>query len=161
SNASAQCVNLTSGSGSVYTQDFNTLSNTAGSTTNNLTLPGWFIAESGTSARVNNQYAVDTGSSNTGDIYSYGAAGSSDRALGTLLSGTITPVIGACFTNNTGSNITALTIQYTGKQFRVGAANRTDRIDFQYSLAATALNTPSVWTDVNELDYSGPQAAAA
>ena len=36
----AQCVNLTT-LGSAYTQNFDTLSNTAGSTTNNLTITGW------------------------------------------------------------------------------------------------------------------------
>jgi hypothetical protein len=71
--AFAQCVSLTT-LGSPYTQNFDTLSNTAGSTTNNLTIPGWFLTESGGGARDNEQYAVDTGGSTTGDMYSYGAA---------------------------------------------------------------------------------------
>lgn len=79
--ASAQCVSLTT-LGSAYTQNFDTLSNTAGSTTNNLTIPGWFLTESGGGARDNEQYAVDTGASTTGDMYSYGSAGSTERALG-------------------------------------------------------------------------------
>jgi uncharacterized protein len=150
--ANAQCVSLTS-PGSVYIQDFNTLA-TSG-TTNSLLPAGWFIFESGTSARVNQQYAADNGSSNTGDTYSYGASGSTDRALGTLLSGTIAPTIGACFTNNTGAPITAFTIQYTGKQFRVGTINRTDELDFQYSTTATALNSPAnTWTDFSALTYT-------
>ena len=62
--------------GSAYTQNFDTLSNTAGSTTNNLTITGWFMTEGGGGARDNEQYAVDTGASTTGDTYSYGAAGS-------------------------------------------------------------------------------------
>ena len=44
--ASAQCVSLTT-LGSAYTQNFDTLSNVAGSTTNNLTIPGWFMTEGG------------------------------------------------------------------------------------------------------------------
>src|SRR4051812_1036024 len=56
SSAQAQCVSLTT-PGSAYKQDFNALSNTAGSTTNNLTIPGWFLTESGSSVtRVNQQY---------------------------------------------------------------------------------------------------------
>ena len=39
-------------------------------------------------ARDNGQYGVDTGGSTTADTYSYGAAGSTDRALGQLRSGT-------------------------------------------------------------------------
>ena len=78
SSAGAQCVSLTT-LGSPYTQNFDTLSNVAGSTTNNLTIPGWFLTESGGGARDNEQYAVDTGGSTTGDMYSYGAAASTER----------------------------------------------------------------------------------
>ncbi len=57
--AAAQCVSLTT-AGSAYTQNFDTLSNVAGSTTNSLTLTGWFHTESGGGVRDNEQYAVDT-----------------------------------------------------------------------------------------------------
>src|SRR5512140_2368211 len=77
----AQCISLTT-SGASYAQNFDTLSNTAGSTTNSLTIAGWFLTESGGGARDNEQFAVDTGGSTTGDTYSYGAAGATDRALG-------------------------------------------------------------------------------
>lgn len=156
-----QAVSLTT-SGSAYTQNFSTLSNTAGSTTNNLTITGWFQTETGGGARDNEQYAVDTGGSNTGDTYSYGAAGNTDRALGGLQSGTLIPVIGASFTNNTGATITSLTIAYTGEQWRIGnaAAARDDRMDFQYSTNATSL-TAGTWTDVNELDFTNPVKTAA
>jgi uncharacterized repeat protein (TIGR01451 family) len=154
--AFTQCVSLTT-LGSAATQSFNTLSNTAGSTTNNLTITGWFLTESGGGTRDNEQYAVDTGGSNTGDTYSYGAAGNTDRALGGLQSGTLIPTFGACFTNNTGGTITSLDLAYTGEQWRIGntAAARDDRIDFQYSTNATSLTT-GTWTDVNALDFTNP-----
>lgn len=114
-----QCVSLTT-FGSAYTQNFNTLSNTAGSTTNNLTITGWFLTESGGSSNVNQQYAVSTGSSTAGDTYSFGSVGASDRALGGLITTTppndLVPIYGACFTNNTGSTITSLDVAYTGEQ---------------------------------------------
>jgi uncharacterized repeat protein (TIGR01451 family) len=154
--ALSQCVSLTT-PGSAVTQSFNTLSSTAGSTTNNLTLTGWFMTETGGGARDNDQYAVDTGGSNTGDTYSYGAAGNSERALGGLQSGTLVPVIGACFTNNTGGALSSLDVAYTGEQWRISntAAARDDRMDFQYSLNATDLTT-GTWTDVNALDFTNP-----
>jgi uncharacterized repeat protein (TIGR01451 family) len=154
--ALAQCVSLTT-MGSASTQSFDTLSNTAGSTTNNLTIPGWFLTESGGGARDNEQYAVDTGGSTTGDMYSYGAAGNTERALGQLRSGTLIPLFGACFTNNTGATIQSLDIAYIGEQWRIGntAAARDDRMDFQYSLNATDLTT-GAWTDVNALDFTNP-----
>src|SRR5687767_12747594 len=104
--------------GDPYTQDFDTLSNTAGSTTNTLVIPGWFLTETGGGARDNEQYAVDTGGSTTGDMYSYGATGATDRALGALRSGTLLPVFGANFSNDTGATITSLLISYTGEQWR-------------------------------------------
>jgi hypothetical protein len=150
----AQCVSLTT-LGAASTQNFNTLSNTAGSTTNNLTITGWFMTESGLGARDNDQYAVDNGGSNTGDTYSYGAAGNTDRALGGLQSGTLIPVIGACFTNNTGATISSLDIAYTGEEWRLGTTARTDQIDFEYSTNATSLTT-GAWTAVNALDFVTP-----
>lgn len=152
--AAAQCVSLTA-AGAAYSQDFDALSNTAASTTNNLTIPGWFLTESGGGARDNEQYAVDNGGSNTGDTFSYGAAGATDRALGGLQSGTLIPLFGACFTNNTGATITSLDIGYVGEEWRLGTAARTDQLDFQYSLDATSLTT-GTWTDVNPLDFLTP-----
>lgn len=155
--AAAQCVSLTT-LGSAYTQDFDTLSNTAGSTTNTLTIPGWFLTESGGGARDNEQYAVDTGASNTGDTYSYGAAGSTERALGQLRSGTLLPLFGACFTNNTGSPIGSLSIVYTGEEWRLGTAARTDQMNFEYSLDATDLAT-GAWSNVAALNFVTPDTA--
>jgi predicted extracellular nuclease len=142
-------------SGSAYTQNFDTLSNVAGSTTNNLTLPGWAMDETGGGARDNEQYAVDTGGSTTGDTYSYGAAGGTDRAFGALRSGTLIPVFGASFSNDTGATITSLLISYFGEEWRLGTAARTDRLDFQISFNATSVTT-GTWTDVNQLDFTTP-----
>jgi hypothetical protein len=143
--------------GSPVTEDFNTL---ATSGINNTALPtGWALTETGGGARDNEQYAADNGGSNTGDTYSYGATGNTERAFGGLQSGTLIPVIGAVFQNNTGSTITSLDIAYTGEEWRLGTSGRTDRIDFQYSLDATSLST-GTWTDVDLLDFTTPDANA-
>jgi hypothetical protein len=143
-----------------YSQDFNTLSNTAGSTTNVLAITGWLMTETGGGARDNEQYAVDNGGSNTGDTYSYGPAAGIERAFGCLRSGTLIPILGAFFTNNTGVTLNSLTISYTGEEWRLGTAARTDRLDFQYSLDATGI-TNGTWTDVNALDFTTPVTATA
>jgi hypothetical protein len=152
--AHGQCISLTT-LGSAYTQNFDTLSNVAGSTTNNLTIPGWFMTEGGGGARDNEQYAVDTGGSTTGDTYSYGAAGSTERALGQLRSGTLIPLFGACFTNNTGATINSLAVAYNGEEWRLGTAARTDQMNFEYSLNATDLVT-GTWTNVAALNFVTP-----
>ncbi len=147
--AASTCISLAT-LGSAYTQDFNTLASTGLSST----LPtGWALSESGSAA--NTTYAAGTGSGTTGDTYSFGASGNTERAFGGLQSGSLIPTIGACFTNDTGSTITSLAIAYTGEQWRLGATGRADRIDFQYSLNATGL-ADGTWVDVNALDFSSP-----
>ncbi|OQP62138.1 hypothetical protein A3860_29765 [Niastella vici] len=138
-----------------YSQDFNTLSNSAASST----VPsGWLFSESGTAA--NTTYNINTGSTATGDTYSFGSSGSTDRAFGGILSGSLVPTIGAAFTNNTGSTVTTLTVSYTGEQWRLGTTGRTDRLDFQYSLDATSLATSTfTWVDVNSLDFNAPNSS--
>ncbi len=143
---------------SAYTENFDTLSNVAGSTTNSLTINGWYMTESGGGGRDNEQYAVDTGGSNTGDTYSYGSAGSTERALGGLRSGTLIPLFGANFTNNTGSTITSLDVAYIGEEWRLGTASRTDQINFEYSTNATDLAT-GTWTGVTSLNFVTPDTA--
>ena len=143
-----------------YTQNFNALSSTSGTTTNALALTGWFLTETGGSLRDNELYAVDIGSSTTGDTYSYGAASNPERALGGLRTGTLVPLFGAGFTNNTGATITSLAISYTGEQWRLGFAGRSDRLDFQYSTDATSITT-GTWTDVDALDFTSPTTATA
>lgn len=150
--ASAQTVSL---AGGTYSQNFDTLSNTAGSTTNTVLPTGWLLNETGGGARDNEQYAVDTGASNTGDTFSYGSAGSTERALGSIRSGTLIATYGACFTNQTGGTLASIDVAYTGEQWRLGTAARSDRLDAQISLDATSLTT-GTWTDVDTLDFSTP-----
>lgn len=147
--AGQTCVSLTA-AGSAYTQDFNTLASTGTSST----VPaGWAFSEAGTNA--NGTYTAGTGSSNAGDTYSFGAAGSTERAFGTLQSGALIPTIGACFTNNTGSAITSLAVAYTGEEWRLGTAGRTDQLNFEYSMDASSLTT-GTWTGVAALNFTTP-----
>jgi uncharacterized repeat protein (TIGR01451 family) len=138
-----------------YSQDFNTL---ASSGTSSVVPAGWAFLEIGTNA--NTTYAAGTGSSNTGDTYSFGATASVDRALGGLQSGSLVPLVGGFFSNDTGSTITSLEISYTGEQWRLGALARLDRLDFQYSPNATSLNT-GAWVDADALDFVAPTTAGA
>jgi hypothetical protein len=136
--------------GATYTQDFDALANTG---TSSILPSDWYFSESGTNA--NTLYTAGTGSSNTGDTYSFGAASATDRALGGLRSGSLIPVIGAQFVNNTGVTLESLAISYTGEQWRLGTASRADQIDFQLSTDATSLTT-GTWNDYNSLDFVTP-----
>ncbi|MDO7874271.1 choice-of-anchor D domain-containing protein [Hymenobacter sp. ASUV-10] len=106
----------------------------------------------------NTTYTAGTGSSATGDTYSFGATNATDRALGSVQSGSTVTTIGAAYTNNTNGVISQLAISYTGEQWRLGyiAASRVaDRLDFQYSTNATSLST-GTYVDFNDLDFTGP-----
>lgn len=136
-----------------YTQDFNTLASTG--TTGTALPAGWQVSETGT--RAANSYSVDDGSSNSGAVYSYGTTGSSDRALGSLGSGSLSPAYyGGFFTNALGGTLTALTIAYTGEQWRGASAN--DQLTFQYSLDATDVGSGD-WTTVSALNFASPNPA--
>jgi hypothetical protein len=147
--ASAVPISLTTASGT-YHQDFNTLATNGTSST----LPtGWAILETGSNA--NTTYTAGTGSSTTGDTYSFGASGSSERALGGLRSGSLIPLFGVEFRNDTGSILQSLNVQFTGEQWRLGASGRADRLDFQYSLDAVSL-TAGTWVNFDPLDFVAP-----
>ncbi len=146
-------VNLTS-TVTPVTENFDSLASTGVSGT----LPtGWVLLETGTSATVNQLYTAGTGSSNSGDAYSFGAAASTERALGSVRSGTAVSSYGAQLQNNTGGLLTGLEISYTGEQWRIANAGtaRDDRLVFEYSLDATSLNT-GTWVPVTALDFVNP-----
>jgi uncharacterized protein len=137
--------------GVTYSQNFDSLASTG---TSSVVPTGWAFSESGTNA--NATYTAGTGSGNAGDTYSFGGLGSSERAFGTLVSGSLTPTIGAEFINSTGAAITSLSIAYTGEQWRLGALDRgADRLFFQISTNATSLTT-GTWADVHSLDFTSP-----
>jgi predicted extracellular nuclease len=145
----AGTISLTT-AGTAYTQDFNTLANSGTSST----VPnGWDFYELGTNRNIT--YTAGTGSSLTGDTYSFGSTGSTERAFGGLRSGSLNPTIGANFTNNTGVAITSLAISFTGEQWRAGVSGRNaaDALYFQLSTNATSVIT-GTWTSYTALNYN-------
>ena len=108
SAANAQ-VSLTTLGSTTPVQTFDTLPASGSTTwTNNSNIPGWFHARTGTGTTI----VANDGSSNAGNLYSYGTGTATDRALGSLGSGNA--AIGNLFwgvrlQNNTGSTITRWT----------------------------------------------------
>ncbi|MFZ1731128.1 MAG: Calx-beta domain-containing protein [Bacteroidota bacterium] len=139
-----------------YTQDFNTLINTgSASFVSNSTIAGWYHARTGTGDLI----VTGTGSSNGGALYSFGAASSTDRALGSV--GSSNAAVGNLWwgvrlVNNTGATITSLSIGYTGEQWRNSAAvAQTVAFSYQTGSGLTSLTT-GVWTNVTALDFVSP-----
>jgi len=142
---------------SAYSQNFNSLISSGTTTwTNASTLSGWYSARTGTGTSI----VANDGSSNGGNLYSYGTTSSTDRALGSVGSnGAGNFLWGARFFNDTGSTISTLSINYAGEQWRNSAA-AAQTVDFQYQLDATSLNAGS-WTDFNPLDFTSPVTGGA
>lgn len=134
-----------------YSQNFDELASTG---TSSVTPQGWLFSKS----NGNTTYAADNGTANAGNTYSFGATGSTERAFGTIISNTVTSTIGAFFSNNSGSTITSITLNYYGERWRLGTASRVDSLIFQYSTNATSL-TSGTYTTVNELSYGAPAIA--
>ncbi len=119
---------------------------------------GWHLVETGTSG--NNTYTASTGSSSTGNTYSFGlstAPDNLDRALGSVYSSTVMPRYGVRFRNNTGKTLTSVLVQYTGEQWRRGntTLGAPDTLRVAYSFDATALDNGN-WTRVPALDFLSP-----
>ena len=144
-----------------YLQDFNALQGAANNTldvpwANNATLPGWYASRptySVTDGTLGGSAAAfdPTGSAtqNVGH-FSFGAAGSVDRALGMRATAAIagyTPLhVGVRLVNHTGATITTVSFAYTGEQwFTSSAAGNTFTLTSTYQLGATSL-TSGTWT---------------
>jgi PKD repeat protein len=113
--------------GPPYAENFNSMG-ASGSTAPR----GWFVG-TGTAAVSSKTVTAGTGSSSSGGNYNFGSAGNSDRALGSLASNNGQRDTEVRFLNRSGGAIVALTIDYTGEQWRVGgngAANNTLQLQF-------------------------------
>ena len=145
-----------------YTQDFNTLISTGtGTWANDSTIAAWYAQRSGTGTSI----AADTGSVNGGNLYSYGSASITDRAIGSLGSGNATAgsfAWGLLLQNNSASTATIGTVNYTGEQWRKSGVTAAQVITFWFRTSASLINSlnPGTdnngWTAVTALDFSSP-----
>jgi hypothetical protein len=168
---------------SIYAQNFDSLPNTPenatlGSTTagwvddtsspgaNQFSILGWYLlhpltlTEGGASG--NQRVRIGAGTANTGAFMSYGASGSTDRALGSLPSNALTPAgsevyFGLRLRNATGVTLESFTLSYTGEQWRDGgsATPAAQTLTFGWSTSATGL-TNGIFTAEANLSYNSP-----
>lgn len=135
-----------------YSQNFNTLASTGtgNAWADNSTIAGWYSSRT--------TYNASDGSSNAGALYSFGASAASDRAIGSVGSGSTTTVYyGARFTNNTGGPITALKITYTGEQWRNGGNASAQTVNFAYQTGTLITSlTAGTWTPASSLNFTSP-----
>ncbi|EEF61632.1 PEP-CTERM sorting domain-containing protein [Pedosphaera parvula] len=151
--------------GSPYTQNFDTLANsgTANTWTDNTTIAGWYAGTSGT---FSGTYRADIGSSTTGAIYSYGSSAATDRALGSVASGTTgTLAYGVRLQNNTGGMIGNLNLSYTGEQWRNGGNATAQTLSLTYRISSGPITSSDAagtqsWTSYASLNFTSPTTGA-
>jgi hypothetical protein len=146
-----------------YSQDFNGLIRSGTATfVDDSTIAGWTV-NSEAMANDGNQYSASTGSSTTGDVYSFGATESIDRSLGYLGSGSNDYFNAAViFTNSTGSVINEVSLSFTGEQWRSGGvtSDNLNVLAFAWQVGSgisiPANRSTSGWTVVPALEFSAP-----
>jgi hypothetical protein len=141
-----------------YSQDFDSLSSASSLWTNNVTLPGWYASKS--SVDLTN-YIGNTGTSMTGGLYSFGIEGAhsvSDRALGSLASGSADPVaFGVRFVNDTSFAQSNITVSFTGEQWRNGGSGVSEKLAFSYAVSSAAITntfSAAIWTNFPALNFA-------
>ena len=149
-----------------YNQNFNSLSNSiiAVTWTDNTTIANWYAQRTGTGTT----YVADTGTSNTGSLYSYGDLGNSERALGAVSSGGAAAgnfAHGLLLRNTSGVTITNITVSYTGEQWR-RAASAAQTVAFYYKTSSSTIsaldpNNNAGWIAVTALDFVSPITGGA
>lgn len=169
-----------SSAASTYLQNFDTLASTGTTSpfTNNGTILGLYAKQfNGTAATgTPATYQVNIGSSTTGALYSFGAAGSTERAFGSIASGTTGGLAyGFRFVNSDPSaKLTGFTINYTGEQWRNGGNTAAQSLIFSYAVFNSGVGdigndagtTPvnfvidSRYTRVGLLDFTSPTVGA-
>jgi hypothetical protein len=155
--------------GSPCTQSFDGLasSGTANTWTDNSTLPGWYASKTLGGATVS-IYRASIGSENNGALYSFGSTDSSERALGSIASGTPGNfAYGIRFQNDTALAITNITISYTGEQWRNGgnASMATQTLVFSYFISNDPITSSdaagaNAWVPFTSLDFNSPTVGA-
>src|SRR5262249_29128774 len=114
-------------------------------------------------------YRVGDGSANNGSIWSFGTISNTDRALGSLSSGTPkTNVFGVRFQNDTANPLGSITVSYTGEQWRNGGNTAVQTLAFSYQVSSTPFTSPILvgsapadgYTGFSALDFNSPTTGA-
>jgi uncharacterized protein len=167
--------------GLTYSQNFDSLANTPEGATptwgDNTTLVGWYASRSFTAGSTSSfgpyaytSYRVGNGSANNGWIWGFGTAAATDRALGSLGSGTIkTNAFGVWIKNDTGADVNNILVSYTGEEWRNGGNASVQYLTFSYKTLAAdysgaALDTVAAgfnsWVGVSALNFASPTVGA-
>ncbi|GAA4428639.1 hypothetical protein GCM10023188_13050 [Pontibacter saemangeumensis] len=145
-----------------YTQDFNSLPAAKDGIWESGTsyMEGWYVQRT----KAGNAIVVSPGNLISGNLYSFGAVGSTERALGaqsSLLMGEF--AWGLLLQNNTGAPINFIDISFYGEQWRI--SNKTageHKTTFHYAVSSDKTTfklspkSEEGWIPFPDLDFRGP-----
>lgn len=121
-------------------------------------VPGTIFEAVDTDGQGSPTLTADDGTSNAGGIHSHGAAGSGERALGSIGSGSAVPAFGIEVVNNASAPITSITVSFTQENWRSSTSTQ-NVINAAYNVGAAGSATyltDTGFTDVDLLDLLGP-----
>jgi hypothetical protein len=136
-----------------YQQTFDSLISSGSTPWSDGLLPGWSARRTGSGTSLD----ASTGSSTAGNLYSFGASASSDRALGSIGSGNAAAGSfswGLRLFNDTGSRLDRVYLSFRGEQWRnSGAAAQSLSLDWR--IGGSDLSGDS-WSAVPALAFTSP-----
>jgi MYXO-CTERM domain-containing protein len=94
------------------------------------------------------RFVADDGTSNSGALFSYGTTGSTERALGSLASGSNTPAFGVEIVNNSGHALTSVLLSFTREQWRSSTSTQ-NILAFAYGLSGGTATSANYLTDAS------------
>lgn len=153
-----------------YSESFDTLSTstTPSAWVNDSTLAGWSLFNAAGAAAPT--LLGGNGSSNTGSFYSFGATGSTERALGSAASGGTyfgSPASGAVagwialsLTNTSGGTLDTFTVGYSGEQWRNGGNTNAQSQVLEYGFGGS-FGAVTGWTALSTFTSPVVGATAA
>ncbi len=146
-----------------YAQNFNALPATKDGTWDNGTtsyMEGWYVQRT----KQTNSIVISPGNVVSGNLFSFGATGSTERALGaqsSLNAGEF--AWGLLLQNNTGGKINFITVSFYGEQWRI--SNKTageHKTTFHYAVSSDKASfklspkSDDNWTAHPALDFKSP-----
>jgi len=136
-----------------YQQTFDSLISSGSTPWSDGLLPGWSARRTGSGTSL----AASTVNSTAGNLYSFGASASSDRALGSI--GSSNPVAGSFswglrLFNDTGSRLDRVYLSFRGEQWRNSGAPA-QSISLDWRIGGSDLSGGS-WSAVPALAFSSP-----
>lgn len=144
-----------------YSQNFDTLPNIAAVWADDSTVPGWYSQRTGSGTTIE----ADSGLSGSGNLYSYGTAGATERALGSLGNSNAAAgnfAHGVLLQNASGEAATLNSLAYTAEQWRKSGATDAQLVTLWYKISSspiTSLNpeTSNIgWAAIPAGDFSSP-----